>query len=367
MNELEKTTAVPDASARGSEVRSRRTMIAAAVIAAVVLAGGGTAWALSSSSSASSQTEPSMATATIERGTLRGELTVRGSLAYSPLRSVEAGRDGIVTGLPPVGTVVERGGALVTVNNLASRLLYGSIPAWRSFEMDMPDGPDVLQLEENLVALGYLDAADTRFTWATRQAIMRWQKDRGVEQTGTLALGDVIFRPSAVRVSKQAVTVGDSVTTTTAALEITSLTREVTLSLSAQESTMAKVGDLVTVILPDGSEAEATVAAVGAPKKADDGSTTHPVTLAPSDQSLVAEVTDPSVSVILYGETREDVLFVPVGALTAIDGTTFAVQVVRDDGTVTSVPVTVGLFSAGSVEISGDGISEGLTVLVPGS
>jgi multidrug efflux system membrane fusion protein len=48
----------------------------------------------------------------------------------------------------------------------------------------------------------------------------------------------------------------------------------------------------------------------------------------------------------------------------AAAGGGFAVQVV-DGGTTRQVPVRTGLFADGRVEITGDGLAEGMTVGVP--
>ncbi|MBL8596355.1 MAG: hypothetical protein JNL14_01305, partial [Devosia sp.] len=61
---------------------------------------------------------------------------------------------------------------------------------------------------------------------------------------------------------------------------------------------------------------------------------------------------------------REDVLSVPVAALLARPEGGFAVEAV-DDGQSLLVAVTTGLFAAGRVEVSGEGIAEGMLVGVP--
>ena len=58
-------------------------------------------------------------------------------------------------------------------------------------------------------------------------------------------------------------------------------------------------------------------------------------------------------------------LSVPVGALLALSPDQYGVEVVEDDGTTRKVPVTLGLFAGGRVEISGEGLSEGQRVVVP--
>ena len=54
-----------------------------------------------------------------------------------------------------------------------------------------------------------------------------------------------------------------------------------------------------------------------------------------------------------------------MGALVALSPEQFGVEVVQDDNTTTRIPVTTGLFAAGRVEISGEGLAEGQRVVVP--
>jgi multidrug efflux pump subunit AcrA (membrane-fusion protein) len=62
--------------------------------------------------------------------------------------------------------------------------------------------------------------------------------------------------------------------------------------------------------------------------------------------------------------SRKGVLAVPVNALLARPDGTYAVEVDRR-GSREQVAVTVGLFAEGMVEITGSGIAEGTTVVVP--
>ena len=72
-----------------------------------------------------------------------------------------------------------------------------------------------------------------------------------------------------------------------------------------------------------------------------------------------------SVTVDLPSEKRTGVLSVPVGALLALSADQYGVEIVEAGGTTRKVPVTIGLFAGGRVEISGKDISEGQRVVVP--
>ena len=71
------------------------------------------------------------------------------------------------------------------------------------------------------------------------------------------------------------------------------------------------------------------------------------------------------VKVLAEGESREDVLAAPVGALIALSGGGYGLSVVGGDGEVEDVPVETGWFSDGLVEVTGDGIDAGTEVVVP--
>jgi multidrug efflux pump subunit AcrA (membrane-fusion protein) len=89
------------------------------------------------------------------------------------------------------------------------------------------------------------------------------------------------------------------------------------------------------------------------------------VTIAIADQAALDGLEVASVDVDFVSERRNDVLSVPIAALLARPEGGFAVELVDDGGT-RLVPVDTGLFAAGRVEISGDGISQGERVSVPG-
>ncbi len=64
-------------------------------------------------------------------------------------------------------------------------------------------------------------------------------------------------------------------------------------------------------------------------------------------------------------ESRENVVTVPYDALQQDDTGAYFVQVLREDGSTEDVPVQLGITSAYYAEISGEGLEEGVTVVVP--
>ena len=90
-----------------------------------------------------------------------------------------------------------------------------------------------------------------------------------------------------------------------------------------------------------------------------------PITVTLTDASATTNFQEVSVTVDLPSEKRTGVLSVPVGALLALSTNQYGVEIVESGGTTRKVPVTIGLFAGGRVEVSGEGISEGQRVVVP--
>src|SRR3989442_1625596 len=101
--------------------------------------------------------------------------------------------------LPGVGGVIGRGGTLGRIDTLPVVLMYGSLPAYRTLSQGVSDGPDVAQLNDNLIALGFAPygaIGDRRhFGEATAAAVRRWQSANGLPETGKVELGRVLFTP----------------------------------------------------------------------------------------------------------------------------------------------------------------------------
>ncbi len=108
--------------------------------------------------------------------------------------------------------MIGRGGTLWRIDDLPIVLMYGSVPAYRTLEQGISDGPDVAELNQNLIDLGFdpygAIADDESFGEATAAAVKRWQKAEGLPETGEVELGRVVFAPGARRVTDVKVTLG---------------------------------------------------------------------------------------------------------------------------------------------------------------
>jgi peptidoglycan hydrolase-like protein with peptidoglycan-binding domain len=199
----------------GSSGRRRRRWLTAGTLAAAVVAVLAVVL-LSSGSGAHHGSDtgvpPGDTTASVTRRTLSESSTVSGTLGYGTTLELYDRVGGTFTWLPSVGAVIGRGGALWRIDDLPIVLMYGAVPAYRTLKQGVSDGPDVIELNENLIDLGFdpyrAITDDEAFGEATAAAVKRWQKAEGLPETGELELGRVVFAPGARRVTAVKVTLG---------------------------------------------------------------------------------------------------------------------------------------------------------------
>jgi hypothetical protein len=327
------------------------------------------------------QSRAALTTAPVTTGNMVSATNAAATLHYSQESPLASGPGGVVTALPPTGSVVAPGGILYEVDDHPVMLLRGSLPAWRTFELGMTDGDDVLQLEQNLTALGvpFTGDVDSKFTAATAKAISAWQKGLGVEQTGTLDRTAILFIDHDLRISQQTAALGATVAVGTELYRVSATDKVVDLDLRLADQQLAVIGSTVGITLPDGTSTSGSIAAVGDPLErgskdaSTDASTAAgatfvvPVTVTLADQAAVTAFPRASVSVQFSSTLAENALTVPVEALVATGADSFAVKTPdgAGDEAVRTIPVTVGAFATGRVQITGDGIRDGLKVVVP--
>ena len=379
------TTDSTSTSGNAGTVRHTRRRAFLAMGAAAVLAAGVGAGAFASKSGPfAAKAKPttstfSGATDTITKGDLQGQTSVSGTLRYSDSRKFKSGFEGVLIQVPASGAVLTQGDVLYRTGNETAYLMRGNLPAWRSFEAGMEDGEDIRQLETALRDLGYFDyEPDDHFSWATTSAILKWQKDLDLPRTGTLPLGRIVFTPGDLRVGTVTARVGDRVAADTELFDVTSTTQVVDANIKLSDQKLAVAGTAVTIKLPDAKKTAGKITSVGTPTEKSSGSGSGagsgsgeskerviPITVTLTDASATTNFQEVSVTVDLPSEKRTGVLSVPVGALLALSADQYGVEIVEAGGTTRKVPVTIGLFAGGRVEISGQDISEGQRVVVP--
>jgi peptidoglycan hydrolase-like protein with peptidoglycan-binding domain len=300
---------------------------------------------------------------------------VNGSLTYAGNYGIIASGSGTLTWLPTAGQIIRRGQTAYEVNGTPVRLMYGSRPVWRAFELGMTDGQDVWELNRNLAVLGYgkgLDlVVDDHFSLATYYAVYRWQESMGLPVTGTVPLGQLVFAPAAVRISGSSLTVGSQVQAGQQVEYGTGTQRAVLIQLDPATLPKVHKGDPVTVTFPDGSIDTGTVSFVGSVAVSQSGSSgssgpsqTVPVTVTVNG-SVSGWLDAAQVQVGIISQEDKNVLAVPTVALLAAPGGTYQV-IVANGTTKHRVTVQPGLFdeNTGLTEVTGD-LSPGQRVEVP--
>lgn len=346
--------------------------------AAVLAIGAGAGWyVMQQNQTATTTTTSSLPTASVVRTDLTKTFDVDGTLGYGASVTVLSGGSGRITWLPKVGTVLDRGDRAYGVDGYRVPLFYGAAPLWRTLSQSVADGSDIRLLEQNLKALGYADGVtvDRSYTWATAQAVKRWQKAQGKARTGTVEPDDVVVQPAAIRVTKLVAVLGGSAGGT--AFTASDTRKVVTVDVPVNEAQgVARVGATVRVELPGGKKVPGKISSVGTVATSSSGSeaqtgegtetATVLVTITLDKKSSEGTLDGAPATVGFSSSERKGVLAVPVNALLATTDKVYSVNVVDESGAVRSVPVRLGIFDGDNVEVSGE-LSEGMKVQVPPS
>lgn len=422
-------------------------------------------------------------TATVQRRDLVATDTESGTLSYEDPAVVYNRRSGTITWLPKVGQLIAPGQALFRIDDQPVILMSGLTPAYRDLTPADDTGPDITELNRNLVALGFDPSGivvDDVWQPATTAGVEVFQAALGETETGSLSLGQIVFLPGAqlvatvdgtvgstgggggaatsthprsepefvdlartgepksrpsgtprypgaktapARGSHPATTAPTSVPTSSrqldaliallqaelaelrnnhssspapaaakpsgatsstgssagagngaagSAIEILQTTSDhlvVTVNLPASAQAEAVVGEKVGVQTPSGATVDGVITRVSSVAQSSSsgsggggggGAPTVPVTIVLSGHGVGARLDQATVSVRFVSARATGVLSVPVTALLATSGTTYAVQSAATPHRL--LPVTLGLFAGGYVQISGPDLRPGLQV-----
>jgi hypothetical protein len=378
---------------------TRRIWLTAAVVTAAIVTAG--VLALSGGKQAVAGARPlPVGTARVQKRTLSAMVSQGGILTYrarpdgSPYSIINQAH-GTYTTLPAAGQVVRQGRVLYRVNNSPVMLLYGSTPAYRTLSAGA-NGPDVRELNADLVALGYaprtqLGRRSSFFTSATTTAVEKLQAALGMPPTGTLSLGQAVFEPVALRVTSVPVQPGGIAQPGETAIQGTSTTRQVQVALDASQQTSLAVGNKVTITLPNNQTTRGVVSSVatvaacpsssgsgqsgsgsatpGTDTCASGSTPTISADVTPSDPRATGTWDQAPVQVGITTASVRGALVVPVTALLAQSTGGYSIEVVGA-GTHAGnhlVPISLGLFddADGLVQITGPGLAAGQKVVVP--
>jgi hypothetical protein len=183
-------------------------VIVVAVVVGVVVSAGS-----SGSPNAASNPGKVSGAATVERRDLVQTDTQSGTLSYNHPQTVYDRLSGTITWLPSIGQEVKPGGTLFKISGEPVILMNGTTPAYRDLNAVDSAGPDILQLNRNLVNLGYnADGILVNDIWqpATTVGVEQLQASLGETETGSLALGKIVFLPGDQLISTMDATVGST-------------------------------------------------------------------------------------------------------------------------------------------------------------
>jgi peptidoglycan hydrolase-like protein with peptidoglycan-binding domain len=309
------------------------------------------------------------ATAEVTRQTLIDAETISGELGYGAETTLRSRLGGTVTWLAPTGSTVKRGGVLFRVDNSPVVLLVGPLPAYRDLSSGA-EGSDVKQFERNLAALGYDGfTVDDEYNSSTAEAVRDWQEDLGLEETGRVEQGRVVYAAGPVRIDAHSGNVGDPAQPGEAVMTATGTARVVTVLLDVEDQRLASKGAAVRVGVPGGEEVPGKITGVTtvieeSAEPEGDPETKIEVTVSVTKPAALAGLDSASVDVDFTASERKDVLTVPVAALLALAEGGYGVEIVSGS-TSRIVAVETGLFADGRVEVAGADLTEGMTVGMP--
>lgn len=192
----------------GRRLAAAAILTAGAAAVAVLLLGSGS----NPPPSAGAGLGPGRTTSVVTRRTLSESATVEGTLGYGAELDLYNRLAGTFTWLPTVGEVIGRGETLWRIDNRPVVLMYGPTPAYRMLKAGVGDGPDVAELNRNLIDLGFDPYGEidelAHFGAATAAAVRRWQEAEHLPKSGEAELGRIVFASGARRITGLEVVVG---------------------------------------------------------------------------------------------------------------------------------------------------------------
>lgn len=340
-----------------SRRRGGRGRWVAAGVVVVLLAGGAVAWKVTTGGDDAPATQ-SLATARAVRTTLTQTVDASFTLVTQDVKPLRAGLGGTVTSVGLTqGKPVKALTALVTIDGEALYGIPSSYPLYRNLA-EGDDGSDVTGLQKALAAAGY-DPGETdgEFGSGTADALVNWQADHSLDETGRLDLTRFVsYRPGSI-VDDVPVEVGDHVG---AGGQLATLRLPSSVVAQADVSQLdvdrLKLGQRVTLTFDglDGGTAEGKVddiADAAASSSGSAGSSTvvqYEVTVT-MDRLPTGAKAGMTGQASVITASRRNVVVVPSSAIGGSSANP-TIQVVVDGSTV-ACPVIVGLVTTQESEI----------------
>ena len=272
-------------------------------------------------------------------------------------------------------------------------LMYGDVVAWRDFKPGIEPGTDIQQLKQNLMLLGY--ATDNQLLtgdhWdnETTTAVKKYQKSTGVPITGEIDFGGIIFSPGTVLVDSitSAPAISDNINVGTSLMTLTPIEsidvdvethgkptinktslQVVKTTIEVSDQDLIFVGSPVEIELPDDRTVRGTVTDIGSvavvPQGNQAGDPYFEVTIVIDGNNQLHQWTGAPVIVSVTKAIAESVLSTPVVSLLALSEGGYALEIVEMAST-RLVPIELGVYADGWVEITGPGLKAGDEVVIP--
>ena len=125
------------------------------LIAVAGLAYGGYYFGTQSTETSSNNKTLELTTVAINKGDLEKKEEYNGTLRQTNSKVLNSPMSGVATYIPKEGTIINFGEILFAIDNKPVILVEGSVPFYRTLDLNSDPGPDVLQVENALVFLGY--------------------------------------------------------------------------------------------------------------------------------------------------------------------------------------------------------------------
>ena len=156
------------------------------IIGIVIITVGAASFYFGSQNTASLSTQKTLELTTIKisKGDLAKKEEYNGTLSQVDKAVLNSSITGVITYLPEEGTVINYGQVLYAVDNKPVILLEGSTPFYRTLDLTSDEGPDIKQVEEALISLGYAEEgfiADEKFDETTSSMLNRLYIDYKIE------------------------------------------------------------------------------------------------------------------------------------------------------------------------------------------
>jgi len=344
------------------------------IVLLLIAVGFGGWWAIDRFADDETDAEPTeeveLVSVEVRRADITDTETLEGTLRFADPGVLATRLSGTVTAVPEAGTTLQRGDVAFEIDGQPVIVMWGEKPAWRPL-LEETEGADVRQLEANLPLFGFTSedlTIDEEFDAATTALVEEWQEELGLDETGIIELGRILFIPTELRVADVLVDVGATVAPGVPVLATSAAQQEIQLWLEADRQDLLEVNDSVGLELPDESNTTGVVTAISdvvtSVVEGPETKRVFEVTVALDDPSAAAGLDEAPVDIEVVSEEATDVLVVPVNALLALAEGGYAVELIEGSDGTRFVRVEIGKFADGIVAVTGD-ITEGDRVLVP--